>query len=162
MTVLIGEILEAVNYVFPLVLDELPQKERWRKGGFLCCKHGSADNEPPILLCKVGSIYHPGKAQEYFRFAQEKVNRLCSNFERGHVSSWQSRDETRLRYGGAIRAAGLYLSFSGLPEKADEAFCLLIAMWLEWLDEAGARDIARISRNRFFLRLPEEAVSLIA
>jgi len=87
-----------------------------------------------------------------FRNSMEKGERLFGHPD--HVSSWQSRDvekenEADKKWGGAIKAkiAGLIVSFSGLPEKADEALCVAIARRFGWLNQDEVKAIFRASNN---------------
>lgn len=110
-------------------------KDRFRRNGF------------PAILEPIGRI-KPGKRALAKRRAQEKPRRLSRHPD--HVSSHQSRDEKRDRWGGAIAAQEYYLSFSGLPELCDETLSLIVARKLGLLTDKQARRIAGISGNRLF------------
>ncbi len=102
------------------------------------------------------------KLPRYRIVSLEKAIRLGKNCGvNRHVSSFQSRNLSANEYGGSILVMldpggleifYLILSFSGLPEKADEALCLLIASQLSlatknWakllIIEASDNEIAR-------------------
>ncbi len=87
-----------------------------KRGGYVCIatRTGKA-----LVIFLVGNVADEIKASIYRGYCQEKAQRLGNNPK--HISSWQSRNETLCHYGGAIRAGGLILSFSGLPEHWDEA-----------------------------------------
>ncbi len=96
----------------------------------------------------IGTI-KPGKRALAKRRAQEKPRRLSRH--RDHVSSYQSRNEKRDRWGGAIAARNFYLSFSGLPELCDEALVLIVGRTLGLLTDRQARQIAGKSKNGLFV-----------
>ena len=142
---------ESLTYLLPKIGD--PD----RRGGFLCLLSLDIPHAP-ILTAVIGSV-PCGKAAKYFELCQEKAGRLSCHSE--HLSSWQSRAEPRLpmvstgdklgKWGGAIRCGAhrLILSFSGLPELADAALCLNVAIRRGWLDVVKAYEISRISSNPF-------------
>jgi hypothetical protein len=88
-----------------------------RNGGCLCI----ANPQGRVLaVFQVGSVQDDEAAKRYWTFCQEKATRLGQNPE--HTSSWQTRDESVKKYGGAIRDEdGNIYSFSGLSEFLDEA-----------------------------------------
>ena len=81
-------------------------------------------------------------------YAQEKVNRLLEH--ESHCASRLSRDPDQKKWGGAIRINGGFMSFSGLPEYADEALCLRLAVLFELLPSDRAVAIAQTTKNPFF------------
>ena len=93
------------------------------------------------------------KAEKYFRLSQEKARRLFNQIGAGGKSSWQSRNEKNGQWGGAICAENVIVSFSGLPELADEAVSLMTAVLCGWLAIERAREIAAISNNKFLEQL---------
>lgn len=82
----------------------------------------------------------------YGLFAHEKAIRLAFRRENGHLSSRQSRCASQNMYGGAICLSDqpLIISFSGLPEIADEAFCVLLALTMPNL-QLGLGDARQIA-----------------
>lgn len=109
-------------------------------GGYLCIADGK--NGLPILVMLIGEV-PLGKAPKYLEFCQEKAGRLAGH--PNHESSWESRNEEKNRWGGAIRFRDLILSFSGLPELGDEAAMLRAA---EDVDGHKFSDIAeRIAKR---------------
>ena len=109
------------------------------KGGHACSKLISTSpigNVPPDSCSHI--------------YAPEKADRLASHSI--HISSWQSRDLNEHKYGGAIRVGEfgeLILSFSGLPEHADEALVLMVASDLLWTTREEVRAIVALSDNPF-------------
>ena len=92
-----------------------------RMGGYLCIY------DPNRLFDRQQLIGEPdrAKAPKYQSFAREKAFRLSQNPD--HLTSWESRDVENEQYGGAIRLpSGLIISFSGMPEAVDTAFCLML------------------------------------
>lgn len=75
----------------------------------------------------------------YQRWALGKVKSLEENPT--HVTSRQSRNPEKDRWGGAIRARDIFLSFSGFEEDEDEALVILVALDLGLTTEPEALEI---------------------
>ena len=73
------------------------------------------------IVTPIGEVL-PEKLLKYLSLCQEKARRLWGNPD--HVSSWESRNEEKGQWGGAIRYGSLILSLSGFPELGDEAIML--------------------------------------
>jgi len=134
-----------------LVLDLFKDQEKWqgKTGGYLYV-HKEGDKEP-LLVMLVGTI-NPEKTDRYRTLCQEKAERL--HLIRVHVSSWQSRKPDIDQWGGAIKlASGYVISFSGLPELGDEAFCMYLAYMLELAPIEELQAIASISDNLYWLQI---------
>ncbi len=128
------------------IKQKLPKEEVVRDGGYLCVAP-HMQNGVPFLVALVGTVPEL-KAERCRVFAEEKVARLNKHPE--HVSSWQSRDPAASQWGGAIVAGDYVLSFSGLPEDADEALMLFTAIRLGLIPTGGEK-MSRIldaSNNR--------------
>jgi hypothetical protein len=124
-----------------------------RFGGYWCALENGAEAILPEL---VGKVRAAEKARKYSDLCMEKAVRLWQMFrEHSHVLSWQSRDPDNGLWGGAVmftddRGRKWILSFSGLPEAADEAAMLLAgARAIESMKRA--QEIAAISSNATFL-----------
>lgn len=117
-----------------------------RRGGYLCVTRRTDGRM--LLIASIG-VFPQEKAERYFRFCQEKASRLLAH--EGHISSWQTRDEKLDQYGGAIVAGKYILSFSGLPELADELIMMGLAQTAGLISPAEARAIAEISQNPYYL-----------
>lgn len=116
-----------------------------RRGGYLTVL---LRGEPGFSLCARVGIFIDDHEQ-YLVFSQEKAERLHGHWHQ-HLSSWQSRDPDKGCWGGAICADEMIFSFSGLPEKVDEAVVTAAAYWLGEITEySHALQIADISRNPF-------------
>lgn len=102
-----------------------------------------------VLIARIG-VCKPEKADKYLSFSQEKGLRLFQQREHD-VSSWQTRNEEKDLWGGAIIAGDFILSFSGLPELTDEAVMIKTALLCKWASEETLCQIAEISDNRLFL-----------
>lgn len=102
-----------------------------------------------LMVAQIGQIEESLRAETYLTCCMEKAIRL--GLRREHLSSWQSRVEADAKYGGAIRTAEYILSFSGLPEKWDEA-CMVKVACREKLTLSGAdfQAIQSYSRNELF------------
>jgi hypothetical protein len=121
-----------------------------KKGGYLTIRD-KADGEV-LLTIRIGDFPHQ-KAKKYFDLSLEKGERLYQHLAQGHVSSYQSRDEEKQRYGGAVVANGFIVSFSGLTEKMDELAALALSEFSRWITEDQANEIARISSNFSWSRI---------
>lgn len=132
MKIHVHEIITKAGLIFDSpaflpTINALKAHDDKRDSGYLCILENDQTKigEPPLALVSFGEILW-NKRQKYFKLSQEKACRLQKS-ALSIVSSWQTRNETEDKYGGAVRAGGYVLSFSGLPELADEAFVLLIA-----------------------------------
>ena len=127
------------------VLDANQIKDR--HGGYLTVWF--EDTPAPFLVLLVSTDYVPlNKRKKYMRLSQEKAKRVLEH--QSHDSSWQSREPEADQWGGAIQSGTCAISFSGLPELADEAFCLMLAQTIEILDVDQANRLAAISDNKFY------------
>jgi hypothetical protein len=131
-------------HILPPICELADNPKPHKKGGYLTIRD-RADGEI-LLVVRIGDFPHQ-KANKYLRLSLEKGERLYHHQAQGHVSSYQSRDEAKGRYGGAIIANGLIVSFSGLPEKMDELAVLALAKFLRWITNDQANEIAKISNN---------------
>lgn len=125
-------------------------KKDERVGGIFCLADPLTGY--PILTKVVGCVEQV-KFPKYLRLCQEKAHRLACNPT--HLSSWQSRDESAEKYGGAVRMKSFIFSFSGLPELGDEALMLATAAYHYYLLDhpevlEEAEIIARMSENPYW------------
>ncbi len=104
-----------------------------------------------LLVFQVGDVPSE-KVEKYLSLANEKADRLIAHIAKGHWSSWQSRDGIN-KWGGAVLVPDFVLSFSGLPEMADEAIMLLTARACYMLLPTSACTIADISDNKLFFAI---------
>lgn len=125
-------------------------KDRQRLGGYFCLLSRAAAPDPFVFYHEPVGAVGPEKAEKYFNLSLEKAIRVGT---RGHQSSWQSRDPDSGKWGGAIIAGSWILSFSGLPELADEAVMLVTAVMSRLMTVVEARAIADISQNPYFVEL---------
>lgn len=84
------------------------------------------DGEPFLILPVREQPFE--KMERDRRLALEKAARLSRMAkERGHTTSWESRDPDNLQYGGAVLfEKGIIVSFSGLEEAHDEKLSLRV------------------------------------
>ncbi|MFA6340729.1 MAG: hypothetical protein WCX27_00610 [Candidatus Paceibacterota bacterium] len=130
-------------------------KEREKACGYLTVRDG--ETGAVILVRRIGHI-PGGKEEKYLRFSLEKGERLFKN--RDHNSSWQSRDDKKEHYGGAIRVVrGIPLSFSGLSEHGDETILLVPSVMLNLLTAKEAKWISGFSNNNFLEPFMSEFMS---
>lgn len=105
-----------------------------------------------MLLCQIG-ICPDNKAEIFFQDSLEGGQRLFLNFAHQHKSSWQSKVGAT-KFAGAVFIPQLILSFSsGLPELADEAIMLMLAINLGLGEENYCNRIAKISNNNIYYDL---------
>lgn len=109
----------------------------------------SAADGRALLLVEIGDNPAEKFAGRCFN-ALEKGERIFDN--PGTKSSWQTRDGVK-KWGGAVRTPDFILSFSGLPEHADEALVVITAINMGWLDSSSAIHLLKISSNHIGLRL---------
>lgn len=119
-------------------------------GGVFCIVH-SEDTDHPLLQARIGSV-QPNDDKYALFAAVEKPKRLAAHLCEGHVSSFQSKDESKKRYAGAIKIPSkpLILAFSGQPQLADEAICLAAPVFTGLMEIWEAAEIAMISDNEYF------------
>lgn len=139
----VSEILRSVNEILQRLNREQNETD-WR-GGFLCI--ADASTGAPYLIFNVGEVKEDQWAN-CLAYCQEKAHRLAEHPD--HLASAESRDEDKHQWGGAIRANGIIISFSGLPEMLDECLCLELAVYLDRLDVDGVIAITQRSGNDKF------------
>lgn len=160
-------LLEIVTIVVrnALELFQLHRKEeKWqnRPGGAFCCADGITGIpyfislvmptlrfvDPPLKPCISFE-----RAKKYLQFAQEKALRLSSH--KRHFTSYQSRRVKEDKYGGAVRliSQNFIYSFSGLPEKGDEAVMLVVAVLEGSVGFEWAQAIAKKNKNQYLVPL---------
>jgi hypothetical protein len=107
-----------------------------------------------LLQCQVGEC-RDEKASKYRYFSEEKGKRLFRRRCQGlsDISSWQSKDEDAAQYAGAIYISDLILSFSGLPELADEAVMLCLAKRVGWASPTEIAKILSLNNNPVYSEL---------
>ncbi len=122
------------------------------------------------LACWIGGPTNNDRFPKYQIVSAEKSIRLATNTrERGHISSWESRDPPgqtfRDRFGGATlmtctvpelapEPTLILTSASGLSEVGDEAFTILTPMFAGW--KPLAIDVTNIllkSKNTLAMQL---------
>ena len=130
-------------------LRQWPDHSKDRAGGYLVI----IDKISGILqsLILVGQC-EDKEARKYQSFAIEKAVRL--HLHTKHQSSYQSRDEGREKYQGAIKApnTNLIFSFSGFSESEDEVIALMAAIHLGSIEIDEAKEIAKLSGNALFVQ----------
>ena len=141
----IGEIINTVTYLVE-ECAKLPNNPRPEsKSGYFTFR--SRKDGRLLIAVQIGEC-PIDKFAKYKFFSWEKSQRLLSN--KRHLSSWQSRIEEEEMYAGAIVANDFILSFSGLPELADEAVMLVTALAFGWGQLDKMLRIAVMSSNPFY------------
>jgi hypothetical protein len=117
--ILLPVFFEQIGGCFRHLNERLPVEDQ-KPGGYFAVFFDQPDGLP-LLVVKVGE-QDPQKAPDSLRRCLEKGKRLQDCPE--HQSSWQSRNPDADEWGGAVRYGDFILSFSGLPELADEELML--------------------------------------
>ena len=128
--------------IIPAIINLRENPKPYKKSGYLTIRRKSDGRV--IVLFEIGDCPQ-FKAKKYFELSMEKGGRLFHH--PGHVSSWQSRDPEKGRWGGAIATNELIVSFSGFTESLDEAAVLVFATFFGWISDKQAGKIAKISNN---------------
>ncbi len=97
----------------------------------------SNDTGKVILLAFIGEPDQK-KWKKYMRLAQEKAERLFKH--PGDMTSWDSRDDAKEQYPGAVRGTRYIYSFSGFPPYGDTLAMACVADEMEHvLANSGGR-----------------------
>jgi len=136
--------------IVELVTKELPAPDNARTG--VHCKIYVTHRGAKFRVNEfVVGTPDPEKDERYDYNSAEKALRLAGN--PGDFSSWQTRNEDKKKWGGAIWGSSnlqrIY-SLSGLPEHGDEASGLWMAIEFGDLLPAEALVIADYSENTLF------------
>jgi len=142
---IVGRVNTAVG-----LLQQVPSYPREKDNGY--CTLADAEDGRPLHIFQVG-VCPPEKCLHRLELSQEKALRIVLHKKDEHVSSWQSRDKHLDRWGGAVLGKGMIVSFSGLPEDADEAVSLVVAVSCGWLTWPKADKIAITSGNAIYPHL---------
>lgn len=139
------------------LLAEFPSMDG--HGGYLCSKFIGDER----FLLKPEIFGETETAEENIASSKEQATRLEEEYIRNsHVSSFQSRDPEKNKFGGSVIGTDPYtrlehiVSFSGLPEKANEALSTYISLGMRCLDLKKAERIAEISDNEFIRKILEK------
>ncbi len=120
--------------------------------GFYLTVYDLFKPQAPALVRVIGEV-PADKRSKYWFFSGEKPGRLILNRDKGHRSSWQSRNPDEDEWGGAALGETLAIGVSGLPELDDESVSLALLVAVSDLPEAQAQEIAAISNNQSYLPL---------
>jgi len=140
------------NFIIPAIINLPKNPKPHKRSGYLTIRRKSDGRI--LWVAEIGDCPQI-KAKKYFEFSVEKGERLFHHPK--HISSWQSRDSEKGRWGGAIVANELIISFSGLPELLDEAAVLAFAIFLRWISPEQVEKIAKISSNSHYASLKNSA-----
>lgn len=142
----LGVVLEKIGEILGFFLELPDDMTKGRKGGYFSVF--DEIYESPLAIIRIGKP-DINLAKDYFEFSPEKAIRLRALA--GDLSSWQSRDDKNKKWGGSIRTKTpeIILSFSGLPELADEAIMLLTAYHFDWINYNQLWQIQGISNNPY-------------
>lgn len=155
------DIANRATQIFDILfdLDEYTRKDR--QGGVLVLAKDPEGAE--YIAVAIGTV-PDDDPKKYCQTALKKCKAIWLNC--GH-SSFAHRDEANEIYGGGIALSTTdytfgspaeeyisgYLAFSGLPELADEALVLVLALDMGWIMHASAQVIAEASNNPYFAPL---------
>lgn len=151
--------IDVLNRCAERVIALVQKDEPERKGGYF----SAFESDESVLngYCVSGVCVGTSPAAKNLRYqtlSAEKAFRLAARPD--DLSSWQSRDPNDDKWGGAVRGDTSIFSFSGLPELADEAISLYVAIEFEELTPEKAMEIAKISSNEYYFRLAESEPKL--
>ncbi len=146
-------IIDIAERIIALLVNEYPElttsKNILKTGGYI-----SVFDLGDKRLEYVGVVGEPAPHEKWSAYAYnsgEKGTRLLATHEElGHLTSFESRDPENGKWGGAIVAGYYIFSFSGLPEQADEAVMLVVAVELNVLSLVDASAIAIKNNNEIF------------
>ncbi len=105
-----------------------------RRGGCYCLMNAKTGK---ILLTAYVGDPPPEKMDKYARLAKEKARRLFAHPK--HKTSWESRNDKKRQYPGAVRGKKYIHSFSGLIPDGDTLISALNAQGFETLKDGSAR-----------------------
>lgn len=143
----LAELSKLLRASFPAILKLSPDE---RHGAVVAVRPDAP--ESGIDSITLGHFPVMGKEERYTQLAREKIMRL--SIEPDDLGSYETRNPTEDRWGGAIRSlpVRILLSCSGLPELLDEAYMLAIAVKLEWCSPIRAKRIMHKSQNEYYER----------
>jgi len=149
----VEKVIEKTGEIVNILVKNYPElatsKGILKKGGYVSIYSLGAKRLEFVSI--VGKPVPQEKWSAYSYNSEEKGARLIStHFELGHMTSYESRDPDNGKWGGAIVADNYILSFSGLPEQADEAVMMAVAIELDLLSLINAEDIAKRNNNEIF------------
>lgn len=149
------DVLDLAPLVVQLVLDHLGDPTK--TGGCMTVMQAERTAET-VVTGELVLVVESGKKERYAELSIEKAVRLLRmHREKGHLSSFQSADESREKYPGAILAYDpsgrrYIFSFSALPAIYDEAAMLLLARAFG-MQKKKLLEIAWMSKNQVYLDL---------
>ena len=112
-----------------------------KEGCFVSIYNPSKSPKTSILTFLVGDVLHP-KSQRYHDYSLEKPKR---SYEKGHATSFESRDEDLGQWGGGfyLTEKGFGVGVSGFTEEQDMVFAILVAFLSNSIDLDRALEIAK-------------------
>lgn len=119
-------VFEVAKLVLTAVMVCFSEKWKGPKGGCFC-----------LMEKKTGIIFFVSffgnspkeKMRKRFELAQEKANRLFQHPE--HRTSWESRDPSDNKWGGAVAGRKFIYSFDGFPENYNTVAMAKLAEFTE-------------------------------
>jgi hypothetical protein len=130
-------------------MEELAKLGEQKSSGYLTVFDAAGGGEI-ILISRIG-ICPPEKAKKYLTLSLEKSGRLFS--QPLHYASFQSRNPAEDKWGGAITAGSIIISFSGLSEMADEALSVYVAWNMGLIDNKMVSFFTAISDNKYLQQI---------
>lgn len=140
---------------------DLPDKDLklQETGGFLAILKATSRDYIIPLVIEVADCA-PSLEIQTQELVQENCRRLLKfRNEKGHITSWQSRNPEDKEYGGGITighywtqvdyGGNLFGAFSGLPEHQNEALVTILFLTFNWISSGHIEKIIEISNNQF-------------
>ncbi len=137
------------RHVVQQAIDLANQEGQERTGGYLCVMHRATGQVVLHTLIGKGPADDKKlwrqKVAKWRKLSLEKARRLRQNIP-GHTTSYESQDEDKDQYPGAILGSEYIFSLSGLKALDDEAAMWRTAIALGQCDRASV--LAHISDER--------------
>lgn len=152
-----GEVIELAGEKVKIAIAKLAEEgDVGRIGGYFTI-YERVNGHHTHKTVRLGNISlkdkdHVIKAYDWEKNSIEKACRMRDLLTAGKkdvISSWQTRDFEKKKYGGAINAGGRIYSFSGFPELVDEILMMVVAFAAGDLTKEEAFKIAMISNNTY-------------
>ena len=150
----LSEVVVAVRKVIDLAC-QLPEAG-CKRGGYFCL--APTHTGFPYLLMLVGLVPQD-KFEKYAKLAMEKARRLSMHPH--HITSRESRNPEKEEWGGAVFVNPDIWSFSGFPERLDEAVMIVAATKMGNLSNHHMRHLAGmfgVDPNPFWPFIEKHAV----
>lgn len=149
---------EDILEIAKLAVNAIPTvAKKFGKGSYGGYLYVSDSTNRMLLHLRIGNPILT-KDADYLAYSKEKAERLY--WQTSDDLSWQSRSPNENQWGGAVRISKKmgFISFSGFPELADEAFCLALAVHTGFMADSTAYALTQCNNNS---SLTEKMIDLV-